>query len=141
RSSAGVNAVLEACKQTPLHDAFCVELVQRLRDQDPKASPALLWLDERLAARATTMDQVVVDEHQRQEAANVTVRNIISSARLIADVDWAELFEQMSPVDAVLRAGSEFAEMDFATRNLYRTAIEELARGTHLTELEIAHRA
>ena len=31
--------------------------------------------------------------------------------------------------------------MDFATRNLYRTAIEQIARGTELTELEIARRA
>ena len=28
--------------------------------------------------------------------------------------------------------------MDFATRNLYRSAIEELARSSTLTELEIA---
>jgi len=47
----------------------------------------------------------------------------------------------VSPVDDVLRAGSDFATMDFATRNLYRTAIEEMARGTDLTELEIARRA
>jgi cyclic beta-1,2-glucan synthetase len=31
--------------------------------------------------------------------------------------------------------------MDFVTRNLYRTAIEQMARGTHLTEPEIARRA
>ena len=31
--------------------------------------------------------------------------------------------------------------MDFATRNLYRTAIEQMARGTDLAEPEIARRA
>ena len=31
--------------------------------------------------------------------------------------------------------------MDFATRNLYRTAIEQMARGTGLAEPEIARRA
>jgi len=80
-------------------------------------------------------------EHNLQGATNVTVRNIITSMRLVSDVDWAKLFEQVSPVDDVLRAGSDFATMDFATRNLYRTAIEEMARGTDLTELEIARRA
>ena len=69
------------------------------------------------------------DEHQRQGAANVTVRNIITSMRLISDVDWPELFERVSLVDDVLAAGSAFREMDFPTRNLYRNAIEELARG------------
>ncbi len=31
--------------------------------------------------------------------------------------------------------------MDFPTRNLYRSAIEELARGSELSELDIAERA
>src|SRR6202008_3160551 len=59
----------------------------------------------------------------------------------ISDVDWAKLFEAVSPVDDALRAGSDFAAMDFATRNLYRTAVEEIARGTDLAETEIARRA
>ena len=36
----------------PLPAAFAVQLVQRLRDQDPETTPALRWLDERLARRA-----------------------------------------------------------------------------------------
>ena len=99
------------------------------------------WLDERLAAQGTTADAVVRDEHQRQGAANVTVRNIITSMRLISDVDWTELFERVSLVDDVLAGASAFPEMDFPTRNLYRSAIEELARGSDRTELEIARRA
>ena len=65
-------------------------------------TPALAWLDERLAAQGTTADAVVRDEHQRQGAATVTVRNIITSMRLISDVDWAELFERISLVDDAL---------------------------------------
>ncbi len=50
--------------------------------------------------------------------------------RLISELEWAEFFESVSLVDAALRAGSDFGAMDFATRNLYRSAIEELARGS-----------
>ena len=82
----------------------------------------------------TNADELVRKEHQLQGATNVTVRNIITSMRLISDVDWAKLFEAVSPVDEILRAGSDFAAMDFATRNLYRTAIEQMARGTELAE-------
>ena len=145
----GVNAhaaepartVLQHYERATLPGAFAVQLVQRLRDQDPKVSRALMWLEERLAAQGTTADQIVHDEHQRQGATNVTVRNIITSMRLISDVDWAELFENVSLVDETLRSGSHFAGMDFPTRNLYRSAIEELARGSKLTELEIARAA
>ena len=37
--------------------------------------------------------------------------------------------------------GATFAAMDFASRNLYRSAIEELARGSKRPELEIAQAA
>ena len=44
----------------------------------------------------------------------------------------------MSLVDARLRRAGSFGAMDFATRNLYRSAIEYLARGSSPSELEIA---
>ena len=121
--------------------AFTVQLVQRLRDQDPRVTPALHWLEDRLAAQGTTSDETVRDEHQRQGASNVTVRNIITSMRLLSDVDWPEFFESVSLVDEVLRSGSDFAAMDFPTRDLYRRAIERFARGSKLTELAIARAA
>ena len=71
----------------------------------------------------------------------MTVRNVITSMRLISDVDWAALVESVSLIDDTLRPGSGFADMDFPTRNLYRSAIEELARGSRLSELEIARAA
>lgn len=136
-----VRPLFQHYEQAPLPGSFAVQLVQRLRDQDPKVTRALMWLEERLAAQGTTADEIVHDEHQSQGATNVTVRNIITSMRLISDVDWAELFENVSLVDETLRSGSDFADMDFPTRNLYRSAIEELARGSKLTELEIARAA
>ncbi len=118
--------------------AFIVQLVKRLRDQDPRVIPALRWLENMIAAQDTNADQMVHDEHQRQGASNVTVRNIITSMRLISEVDWSVFFEAVSPVDKLLRAGSDFDAMDFSTRNIYRSAIEELARGSGYTEIEVA---
>src|SRR5436309_11654422 len=37
----------------PLVTAFAVQVVQRLREQDPAVTPALLWLDRRLEAQGT----------------------------------------------------------------------------------------
>jgi len=132
-------------RDATLSAAFVVQLLKRLRDQDPRVTPALLWLESHLTAQGTTSDQMVHDEHQRQGASNVTVRNIITSMRLLSDVDWQEFFEDVSLVDAILRSASnqdaDFSAMDFATRNLYREAIEELARGSAHTELDITHQA
>jgi cyclic beta-1,2-glucan synthetase len=127
--------------RSALRDTFAVQLLQRLHDQDPDVTPAVKWLHERLAAQDTTADRIVAAVHQQQGAASLTVRNVITSMRLISDVDWTELFERISPVDEILRTHAGFVEMDFSTRNLYRGAIEGLARGSSLSETEIAHRA
>ncbi|HEU4592036.1 MAG TPA: glucoamylase family protein [Steroidobacteraceae bacterium] len=121
-----------------LTPAFAVQLVQRLRDQDPKVTPALLWLENEMRAQGLDAYRLVSEEHHRQGASNVTVRNIITSMRLMSDVDWADFFESVSLVDATLNASTGFSAMDFATRNLYRSAIEELGRGSPRSELDIA---
>ena len=138
REAEPAETALRRLERTPLPAAFAVQLVQRLRDQDPAVTPALRWLDERLAAQGTTADEIVREEHQRQGAMNVTVRNVITSMRLMSAVDWAEFFESVSLVDAALRADSDFAAMDFPTRDRYRHAIEELARGSGHSELDVA---
>ncbi|MGH7788817.1 MAG: GH36-type glycosyl hydrolase domain-containing protein [Candidatus Binatia bacterium] len=140
RAAEAAVAVLRSFERQPLKTAFAVQLVQRLRDQDPTVTPALRWLDDRLAAQGTTADAIVHEEHQRQGAMNVTVRNVITSMRLMSSVDWAEFFESVSLVDDQLRAASDFGAMDFATRDNYRHAIEALGRGARLPELEVTQR-
>ena len=141
REAEPADTVLRRVDRADLPTAFAVQLVRRLRDQDPKIMPALRWLDQRLAAQGTTADDIVREEHQRQGATNVTMRNVITSMRLMSGIDWKVLFESVSPVDALLRAESDFAALDFSTRDLYRRAIEELARGSTHSEIEIAQLA
>ena len=138
RSAEPAAIVLAPHERRPLSQAFAVQLVHRLRDQDPMVTPALTWLDERLTIQDTTTEIAVRDVHRQQGAANVSVRNIITSLRLISDVDWKQLFERLSLVDAVLAADSGFETMDFPTRTLYRSAIEDLSRGSNRAELDIA---
>lgn len=135
-----VSTVLGPLEGQILPPALAVQLVQRLRDQDPRVTPALEWLEAHLARWSTSSEAIVREEQQRQGASNLTVRNIITSMRLISGVNWAELVESVSLVDAILGKGSQFQEMDFPTRNLYRSAIEELSRGSQTSEDEIAAR-
>jgi len=121
-----------------LSEIFAAQLARRLRDQDPKTNPALNWLDERLQQQGSSVEQAVQHAQQRQGASNVSVRNVITSMRLISAIDWAKLFESVSLVDARLDADGSFGRMDFPTRNLYRSAIEQLARSAPLSELAIA---
>ncbi|MGZ6378535.1 MAG: glycosyl transferase, partial [Candidatus Limnocylindrales bacterium] len=134
-------ASMRRLSRVALPTAARVQLFQRLRDQDPAVTPAIRWLEELLAAQGTTAEEMVRLEHQRQATMNVTVRNVITSMRLISWFDWAQFVESVSLVDEVLRTRSSFGEMDFPTRDRYRHVIEELARGSGLTELEVARQA
>ena len=140
-SPEGATASLRRRGPAALPMMVRVQLFQRLRDQDPASTPALRWLEEFVATEGTTAEEMVRLDHQRQATMNVTVRNVITSMRLISWFDWAEFVESVSLVDDVLRAGHTFAKMDFATRDRYRHAIEELARGSGLSEIEVAKNA
>ncbi|MEO8559403.1 MAG: glucoamylase family protein, partial [Rhodospirillales bacterium] len=139
-TGSALDAVIVALPTEPLSERFAAQFAKRLRDQDPKTTPAYGWLEERLHLQGLTIDEVVHHVHARQGGSNVSVRNVITSMRLISDIDWAELFESVSLVDAKWSAESDFAAMDFPTRNLYRSAVEQLARGARCTELDVVER-
>jgi len=140
-ASSALDADIAERSAGHLSEIFAAQLAKRLRNEDPETTPALGWLAVRLAAQDVSVDEVVQHAHQRQVVSNVTVRNIITSMRLMSDISWSELFERVSLVDARLRDGSDFAAMDFPTRNAYRGAIEQLSRGSAHSELDIASHA
>jgi cyclic beta-1,2-glucan synthetase len=125
----------------PFASHFYAQLAKRLRDQDPGKTPALAWLEQEFSRQGVSIAAVVHNAQQRQGASNVSVRNAITSLRHIADFDWATQVEQVSLVDQQLRANSRFAEMDFATRDRYRNAIEQLARGARHDERAVTEQA
>src|SRR3989442_3267549 len=70
--------------------ALIVQLMQRLREQDPAVMQVYDWLEKRLATQGTSVEEVIHAEHQRQAAGQVTVGNIITSIRLLSTVDWLD---------------------------------------------------
>jgi cyclic beta-1,2-glucan synthetase len=122
---------------SPLDPIFAVQLVHRLHEQQQDMGPALLWLDRHLSAHGTDRGAIVYAEQRHQIAVNVAIRNVITSMRLLSALNWRLVFENVSHVDAMLRAESNFAALDFSTRDRYRRAIEELSRGSQASEIEV----
>ncbi|HEX9333324.1 MAG TPA: hypothetical protein VF896_15630, partial [Anaerolineales bacterium] len=71
------------------------------------------------------------------------VANSILNLRLLATQDWKAFFESTSVLEKNLRndPAGIYAQMDFETRNRYRSVVEELARGSSLNEASIATQA
>jgi len=73
-------------------------------------------------------------------APETIVASCFLSLRLLSATDWKDFFEQTSQVEQILRddPAQIYAGMDFDTRNIYRSVIEELARHSDFTEEQVA---
>lgn len=123
-----------------LCQAFVVQILQRLHDPHPGAVLSLDFLNDWLGQQGVSLDEIVRREHADQIADNQTVRNIIISMRAISTFDWSKFAEDASLIDACLRAHKGYGAMNFLTRDRYRHAIEDLAKRSVYSEVEIARR-
>ncbi len=125
----------------PLDEIVSAQIAKRLRGFDPAETPLHAWLEDRLDQQGSSIETVVQNAQLRQGASNVTMRNIVTSMRLASEHDWADFVEDISLIDSRIRARSDFAAMDFNSRNGYRTEIEILARRSGLSEIAVADAA
>ena len=81
------------------------------------------------------------------DAAHADPDSIVASSilnlRLLATQDWKSFFETVSALEEILRhdPADIYAQMDFETRNHYRSVIEDLSHGSTLEEAAIARQA
>jgi len=92
--------------------------------------------------RATTSDHVP-NEESPQLVTETMIVNCILNLRLLATQNWKVFFETTSVLDRILRNDPEgaYSQMDFETRNHYRSVIEESARGSSVDETDVASQA
>ncbi len=130
-------------KREKVPRGFVVQLMQRLREQDTAVTPVFEWLEQQLRLQNTSIEQVMQNEHQRQAAAQVTVGNIITSMRLLSNLDWQDFFESVSLIEPILGrdpAGA-YLTMEFASRDRYRHVIERISKRTNADEVKVAQAA
>jgi cyclic beta-1,2-glucan synthetase len=128
----------------PLTSAFVAEFASRLHGQGPALIFAMTWLEHRLAEQGLTTEQVFQQASQSQAADQVSIGNSIGSLRFLGATEWRDFVEAMSVVEHTLRAGDPagvYADMDFATRDHYRHAVEDVAKRSALSEDEVARAA
>ena len=127
----------------PMVGAFVAELARRLQGRGPALALPLTWIEQRLSESALTIGQLVQSENQRQAADQVSISNSIGSLRVLGAMDWREFVESLSVVERTLRADPDgiYGSMEFASRDRYRHATEEIAKQSRLTEGEVARKA
>jgi cellobiose phosphorylase len=123
--------------------AFTVQILQRMREYGPRLSRLRGLLEERLAGSGLSLEDAIRAEHQRQATGQVSVANAITSLRLCSTLDWTHFFERVSLIEQVLQRdpAGVYANMDFASRDRYRHAVEELAEPNGEAQMRVALRS
>ena len=122
-----------------VHPAFVIRLLQRSREH-PAAADLRGELDAALRARGQAIEDAIRSEARHQAGEQAFMANLIGSLRLIATFDWSEFFESVSLVEQVLQRdpAAVYARMDFASRDRYRHAVEEIAEPTGEAQVRVA---
>ncbi len=126
-----------------LSSAFVAEFCQRLSRLNPVLHLARSWLEQQLVERGFSIEQLIHQESQNQASDQVSVSHSIASLRALSAIDWKDFVESLSRVEQTLRAepAGIYPQMDFATRDRYRHAVETLARRAKLGETAMAEKA
>ena len=127
----------------PMVSSFVAELARRLQGQSAALALPLTWIEQRLSESGFSIEQLVQAETQEQAGVQLSISNTIGSLRFLGAMDWREFVEATSVVEQKLREdpGGLYGRMDFATRDRYRHIVEAIAKGSQLSEAEVARKA
>lgn len=114
---------------------FAEELLDHLFDEEALLEMVRGWVEKRFAL---PLAELLHQEHLEETSEQLVFSNCIKSLITLSQLSWPDIFEIVSPVDAILKEDIIYEKMDFTTRNRYRESIEQIARHTHLPEIEVA---
>ncbi|RYZ05911.1 MAG: hypothetical protein EOO24_12105, partial [Comamonadaceae bacterium] len=134
-SDADLDVVYRAMQSRGLQDSYLTQLWLRLPVERGEHPPALArWTEQHCPSGPGLISEAQAGE----AAANLTVGNIVTTLRLIGQVEWADLIEPVSCSLRVLRQLPSFARESESTRQQITHAMEQLARQTEHSERRVA---
>ena len=116
---------------------FAAQLVGLLYDEEAALAPVQSWLERTLKS---SLFDINLREQNRQIREQLSCGNAFTTLRLLALLDWREIFEKLSRTEQTLRLDPSgvYSNMDFATRDRCRGAIEDIARAANQSEEQVA---
>jgi cyclic beta-1,2-glucan synthetase len=119
---------------------FASQLTDYLYDEEAALAPVQSWLERRFQK---SVNNLSMREKTRQTKDQLSIGNAFTSLRQLDLLDWKVCFEQLSQVEALLRQdpAGVYPQTDFDTRDRCRRSIEDLHRGSGLSEVAVAEHA
>ncbi|ABM38392.1 GH36-type glycosyl hydrolase domain-containing protein [Polaromonas naphthalenivorans] len=130
-----LDAVSSLMQQRGVQRSYLTQLWQRMPTELPANLPTLVrWT----AKNCPDGHALMLESQSAQVASNLTVGNIITTLRVIGQIDWVDLIEPVSRSLQVLRQLPGFCHESELTRQQITRAMEQLARDSGKTERETA---
>ena len=122
---------------------FVEEFVERLQVRGPAVAFVLTWIEQQLVDAGTSVSQLLQSDSRTQGADRISMGNSVGSLALVNALDWKDFVEGASVVERTLRGDPAgiHARQDFATRNRYRKAVEEIASVAPTDQAGVAREA
>ena len=115
--------------------SYLTQLWQRMPvERGPSMAPLYRWTEQHCPDALT----LIGEGQTAQVDANLTVSNIITTLRLIGQVDWAELIEPVSHSLQVLRRLPSYTRESELTRQQITRAMERLSQQCGRSERAVA---
>lgn len=117
---------------------FAEDLLDHLFDEETVLPLVRDLLSEAFHANIT---EVIHQEQIQKISDQAAISNAIVSLITLSQLSWPDIFETISPVDAILDQDPAqiYSQMDFKTRDLYRHSIEIIAHLSKMSELAVAN--
>ena len=130
-----LNELLGSMRNRGLERSFLTQLWQRVPDQISDTNAMLVyWIN----LHCINGLSLIADSQTAQVSTNLTISNIISSLRLIGQVEWRELIDPVSSALQMLQQLPSFRLESEGTRQQITQAMEKVARDTGQAELAVA---
>ncbi len=115
--------------------SYLTQLWQRMPvERSEQAHAAFHWIEQHCPDALA----LIGEGQNAQVEANLTVSNVITTLRMIGQVDWAELIEPVSHSLQVLRRVPSFSRESELTRQQITRAMERLAQRSGNSERAVA---
>ena len=142
RGPETLNAFLQKMELEPVavEPYFLICLAEQLQDEEDALAPLQHWIEGRIGR---PLAEIVRSQHTEEATQSVCTANAFGSLRALSRIEFADLFESVSLVEAELRTdpGTVYAHSDFPTRDRCRRVVERISRHSGVGELDVARRA
>ncbi|MES2941289.1 MAG: glucoamylase family protein [Pseudomonadota bacterium] len=135
-SDGDLDSLATLMRQRGVERGYLTQLWQRMPDQPPDALATLVrWTNQHSPDGLA----LIAESQSAQVETNLTISNIISSLRLIGQLEWVELIEPVSRSLQVLRQLPSFQMDSEMTRQQITQAMEKVARDHDISERDVAN--